>query len=56
MTRDELLPIIEIMCQRGGSFAKAIATAMRHADGGNLQRILDTFPELVERYKKMLKN
>jgi hypothetical protein len=50
MTRDELLPIIAKMEQYGGSFAKSLAIAMLRADSDNLQRIVDAFPELIEKY------
>lgn len=55
MTRDELLPIINVMQVYGGSFVKKLADAMMLADSENLQRIANAFPELIERYKEFLK-
>lgn len=56
MTRDELLPIIVVMKQYGGSFVKSLANTMCYADNENLQRIVNAFPELIESYKEYLKN
>lgn len=55
MTRDELLPIINVMQVYGGSFVKKLADAMMLADSENLQRIANAFPELIEKYRGFLK-
>jgi 2-oxo-4-hydroxy-4-carboxy--5-ureidoimidazoline (OHCU) decarboxylase len=34
----------------GGSFVSSIAQALRYADPSNRQRLLDAFPDLVEKY------
>lgn len=34
----------------GGTFASYIGSALLHADSDNLQRLINAFPELVERY------
>jgi hypothetical protein len=52
MTRDELLPIMVAMQKFGGGFASKLASAMFHADGNNLQRIVNAFPDLIDSYKK----
>ncbi len=52
MTRDELLPTMIAMTKYGGSFASKLADAMLHADSDNLQRIVNAFPEMIERYKE----
>jgi len=56
MTRDELLPIMIAMETYGGSFAKNLAKAMLCADRDNLKRIVEAFPELIERYKEFIVN
>ena len=55
MTRDELLPTMITMENYGGSFAKNLAKAMLNADEYNLQRIVNAFPELIERYAAFAK-
>jgi len=39
-----------MMETRGGSFVAAIGAALRYADPVNRQRLLDAFPDLVEKY------
>lgn len=56
MTRDELLPIMQAMETYGGGFVKKLVQAMYVADSDNLQRIANAFPELIESYKKFVKN
>lgn len=34
----------------GGGFAGAIGEAMQRADSSNLQRLVEAFPDLIERY------
>jgi hypothetical protein len=38
----------------GGSFVKSLSQAMLLADPDNLQRIVNTFPELIEKYKEFI--
>ncbi len=52
MEQDEKLVITQRMKLRGGSFAKALAEAMLHADPINLQKIEEAFPELIKEYKE----
>ena len=40
------------MQKYGGGFASALGWAMVKADADNLQRIVNAFPELIERYSK----
>lgn len=42
--------MITLMQSHGGSFVSALAQALRYADPINRQRILDAFPDLVEKY------
>ena len=53
-TLDERLAIIDRIESYGGHFAKAIAKALLVADEGNLRRLEEAFPELLERYHKGL--
>jgi hypothetical protein len=34
----------------GGGFACAIAQALQRADSSNLERLVQAFPDLIERY------
>lgn len=34
----------------GGKFVSSLAIAIRYADPSNRQRILSTFPEIIEKY------
>lgn len=42
--------VVEAMEEYGGSFVKALAECMRHADGINLKKLKATFPEYYIRY------
>ena len=50
MNSAELTATICLMQTHGGSFVNAIAQALRCADPKNRQRLLDAFPDLVEKY------
>ena len=50
MNHSELTSMICLMQSHGGSFVSSIATALRFADPVNRQRLLDAFPDLVEKY------
>ena len=50
---DEDIKIIEAMEKYGGSFVKALANAMRHADHTNLGRLRQTFHEYWATYREM---
>lgn len=50
MTNTELHAMIACMDTYGGSFVSSIAQALRFADPKNRQRLLDAFPDLVQKY------
>ena len=50
MTLTELYHLTETMTKYGGKFVSSLANALRYADPANRQRILDAFPDLVQRY------
>jgi len=50
LNSSELFTMITLMQSHGGSFVSALAQALRYADPINRQRILDAFPDLVEKY------
>ena len=50
---DEKLGVIQAMETYGGSFVKALASCMRHADHFNLERIKAAFPDYWDQYKDM---
>jgi 2-oxo-4-hydroxy-4-carboxy--5-ureidoimidazoline (OHCU) decarboxylase len=50
MTSTELHAMIARMDSYGGLFVSSIAQALRFADPKNRQRLLDAFPDLVQKY------
>jgi hypothetical protein len=50
MNSTELHAMIVCMDSYGGSFVSSIAQALRFADPTNRQRLLDAFPDLVQKY------
>jgi hypothetical protein len=50
MNSAQLTAMLCLMQSHGGSFVGAIAQALRVADPVNRQRLLDAFPDLVEKY------
>jgi len=50
MNLTELHAMIARMDSYGGSFVSSIAQALRFADPTNRQRLLDAFPDLVQKY------
>ena len=50
MNSTQLHSMIALMEKYGGSFVTAIAQALRYADPANRQRLLNAFPDLVEKY------
>lgn len=50
LNSSELFTMITLMQSHGGSFVSSLAQALRYADPVNRQRILDAFPDLVEKY------
>ena len=54
MTKD--LKMIEAMEKYGGSFVKALANAMVHADPNNYIKLVSAFSNYVGEYRKMAKD
>lgn len=50
MTPTELTQFICTLETRGGSFCAAFAQTLRYADPCNRTRLLEAFPDLVEKY------
>lgn len=50
MTPNEFTQLICCMEARGGSFVSALAQALRYADPTNRKRLLDAFPDIVQKY------
>lgn len=42
-----------VMERMGGGFAAAVAVAYYRADGDNKARVLDAFPELFDKYRRI---
>lgn len=54
MTKDDSM--LEAMETYGGSFVKALANAMRHADPNNYTKLVSAFSNYVSEYRKMAKD
>lgn len=54
-TEEELIDITADMITYGGSFAKAIGTALLHADNQNKNKLVNAFSELLQAYKGIIK-
>ena len=50
MNTTELTQLICNMETKGGSFVGAIGAALRYADPDNRKRLLNAFPDLVQKY------
>jgi len=50
MTPNELHQLICSMESKGGSFISALAQALRYADPTNRVRLINAFPDVVEKY------
>jgi hypothetical protein len=50
MNTSEFTAMTLLMQSCGGSFVDALAQAMRYADPVNRQRLLDAFPDIIEKY------
>lgn len=50
MTQQEIYQTIRAMKKYGGDFVSRLGDAMLYADGHNLQRLIDTFPDYMESY------
>ena len=50
MTSTQFHAMLTLMKSHGGSFVSAIAEALRFADPSNREKLLTTFPDLVEKY------
>lgn len=53
MHKDEVM--LAMMETYGGSFVKALANAMRHADSNNYAKLVSTFSNYVSEYRAMAK-
>lgn len=54
MTKD--LKMIDAMEKHGGSFVKALAVAMTHADPNNYVKLISTFSNYVSEYRKIVRD
>ena len=50
MQVDDVVQMAEAMRLYGGSFVKALGAAFTAADPTNMQRLLDAFPDYVQKY------
>lgn len=50
MHESDMRTMREAMDRFGGSFVCGFSVALMHADRENARRLLDAFPELVQRY------
>lgn len=50
---DQDIEVFEAMEKYGGSFVKALATAMARADAINLAKLKAAFPEYWQQYSEM---
>ncbi len=56
LEHDEKLKMVKAMRVFGGGFVKALSECFIRADGNNLLRLCDAFPDYVEQYKDMAKH
>lgn len=52
MTHEEKLALAESMRRFGGNFVSKFADALVAADPENTRRLVNAFPELIEKYQK----
>jgi len=50
MNSSQLFAMTALMETYGGTFVSSISQALRYADPVNRQKLLDAFPDLVEKY------
>jgi 2-oxo-4-hydroxy-4-carboxy--5-ureidoimidazoline (OHCU) decarboxylase len=50
MNPAQFFAMTALMESHGGTFVSCISQALRYADPVNRQRLLDAFPDLVEKY------
>ena len=50
LTNDQTYRLCEVMRKYGGHFCTKFADLLSVADASNRQRLLEAFPELVEKY------
>lgn len=53
LTNAEIIELADNMRRYGGNFISRLADALVAGDPINRQKILDCFPEVVERYKNI---
>jgi hypothetical protein len=52
MNSDDIRELADKLIKYGGSFEKGLGYALFYADCGNAIKIINTWPNLVEKYKK----
>ena len=52
---NDILELSEAMLKYGGSFAKCIGKALQCADAQNTKKLLETFDDLIESYRKFIR-
>ena len=50
LTSEQFHSMLGTMRRNGGSFSVKLADCLAAADPSNRQRLLDAFPEIIERY------
>jgi len=55
MNRNEMIQLVDRLDREGG-FARAIGQALLLADDDNKQKLMDTFPEILEKVRLKLVN
>jgi len=50
MTHQDYFVLTETMIRYGGNFMQKLAEAIRAADSDNKQKIIDVYPDVVEKY------
>jgi hypothetical protein len=50
LTSEQFHSMLGTIRRNGGSFAVKLADCLAAADPSNRQRVLDAFPEIIERY------
>lgn len=53
MNRNEMIQLVDRLDREGG-FARAIGQALLLADDDNKQKLMDTFPEILEKVRLKL--
>ena len=51
--KSEYWNMIQAMKTYGGGFVQSLADCFTHADATNFQKLLDAFPEYVQKYQEI---